>query len=677
MNPRLFIALLSFLILLPVYSQAPVNWNKILLENIRNQEYEQASIALDKGARADYVNEYKVKNQKTTRQWPAVAILFFPVILLDAIIPAGSTHYSESAFHELLEQNDSTDAYHALVEKMISQGAEINRVSHSMSPLSIALSNRNLRLVKILREAGADPYQSIQGYYPLIFALNMETDTFSQYLLSKDPTSPGRKKKLESILLSSLKLGEMTAARKLLVMGIRPQPTPDGNNFYHYLTGAPGGSGFEKLSRDTITAWFSRFPEYGLDVNAQNAYQQTPLMQAADKYGINLDLILLARPDPDITDYKGRTALHLAAMFEKKNMVKALVQYGADIHIRDKDGKTAGEYMTATWDEEMITLLEIPIEKEKSNTIAFWQLCKNTAAYTENNRNKMLELIRDGIYPNQVMGKETVGSFDPVTFLPYAVKAKDRKIAEALLQAGASPLQKDPNSNSFPLYGVFNTYDTAMATLLIRYGADPTDAAIKRKVEFYEAYSDCSFWVDICRIRNYFENLLGSERYAWWAAQPEGGYLLVNHKNEPLLNITVDAYTPYTAEGYAMVYSGSHWGIIKKGGRLIQAPRFDTIYAIHYHTPHIYSVVGENGMTSIYKNGDKKALRNQQFDEFIMVYTPRDDDFYFVMRYREKIAFISEHGYAHSNSNLYTEVKREKQVLYGRENGKKWKKIHF
>lgn len=677
MNPRLFVIFLSCILILPVYSQAPVNWNKILLENIRSQEYDLASAALDKGARADYVNEYKIKNQKPNREWPAVAILFFPVILLDAIIPAGSTHYSESAFHELLEQNDSTEAYYALVEKMIRQDAGINRINHSLSPLSIALIKKDLRLVKILREAGADPYQSIQGYYPLMFALKMETDTFSQYLLSTDKTSSGRKKALENILLSSLKLGEMTVARKLLAMGIRPQPASDGNTFYHYLTGPPGGSGFEKLPRDTIAAWLKILPEFGLDINAKNAYQQTPLMQAADKYGINLDLILLARPDADIQDHKGRTALHFAAIFDKKNMAKALVQYGADIHIRDQNGKTPGEYMPETWDEEMITLLNIPLEKEKANTIAFWKLCKNTGAYTENHRKKMLELIREGIYPNQVMDKQTVGSFEPVTFLPYAVKAGDREIAEALLKAGASVQEKDPNSRNLPLYLVFNTYDTAMASLLIRYGADPTDAAIRKKVEFYDAYQDCSFWVDICRIRIYFENLLGSEKYARWAAQPEGGYLLVNHKNAPLMTTTVDAYTSYTPEGYAMVRSGLYWGLLKKGGKLILPLRFDTIYAIHSHTSHIYSVVRENDMITIYKNGDKMSLLNQKFDEFIMVYLPSDHNLYFVMRYLGQIVFINHRGYTSPNSHLYTEVKLEKQSLYGRANGKKWKQIRF
>lgn len=87
----------------------------------------------------------------------------------------------------------------------------------------------------------------------------------------------------------------------------------------------------------------------GWDINARRKHRHgmwTPLHWVAQRgltHGIRC--LLENGADPNITDDKGRTPMHLIAQKGVgKNQVQALVEHGGDINVRDADGETPLDY---------------------------------------------------------------------------------------------------------------------------------------------------------------------------------------------------------------------------------------------------------------------------------------------------------------------------------------------
>ena len=79
----------------------------------------------------------------------------------------------------------------------------------------------------------------------------------------------------------------------------------------------------------------------GMDINHPNRYGQTMLSWATESGFVELFAILLHfEPDLDKQDLTGNTALHEAVHFLRCELVKALLDAGADPNIQDKDGWT-------------------------------------------------------------------------------------------------------------------------------------------------------------------------------------------------------------------------------------------------------------------------------------------------------------------------------------------------
>ena len=92
-----------------------------------------------------------------------------------------------------------------------------------------------------------------------------------------------------------------------------------------------------------------KFLAKGLDLNALRKHRRgmwTPLHWVAQR-GLTEGIVgLLANgADPNITDDKGRTPMHIIAQKGiGKNQIQLLIEHGGDIHIRDVDGKTPLDY---------------------------------------------------------------------------------------------------------------------------------------------------------------------------------------------------------------------------------------------------------------------------------------------------------------------------------------------
>ena len=85
-----------------------------------------------------------------------------------------------------------------------------------------------------------------------------------------------------------------------------------------------------------------RILETGLDINQPvNALCQTPLMVAVMKGSLPIvELLLGAGCNPNQQDYSGTTALMLIWDCDLE-ITRALINAGADVQLRNKDGETA------------------------------------------------------------------------------------------------------------------------------------------------------------------------------------------------------------------------------------------------------------------------------------------------------------------------------------------------
>jgi len=81
----------------------------------------------------------------------------------------------------------------------------------------------------------------------------------------------------------------------------------------------------------------------GVDVNWQNQFGWSPLMEAADFNPsiVIVQALLEAGADPNVQDLEGRTILMKSVIYpESIEVIKALIEAGADVNVQDLEGHT-------------------------------------------------------------------------------------------------------------------------------------------------------------------------------------------------------------------------------------------------------------------------------------------------------------------------------------------------
>jgi hypothetical protein len=97
-----------------------------------------------------------------------------------------------------------------------------------------------------------------------------------------------------------------------------------------------------------------------IDINARNAYGNSPLMQAALHSRVDTLRLLLARgANPDHRNDLGLTALHIAAKLGRGDMVRVLTHMDANPNIKDTYGNSPLQYAAA---EKHFTVAQILLQ---------------------------------------------------------------------------------------------------------------------------------------------------------------------------------------------------------------------------------------------------------------------------------------------------------------------------
>lgn len=74
--------------------------------------------------------------------------------------------------------------------------------------------------------------------------------------------------------------------------------------------------------------------EQGADVNFKDYYEKTPIFSQASAWNGDVQLLIDLGANVNVADHSGVTPLHLAALYGRKEAVKALLEAGVDVNIK-------------------------------------------------------------------------------------------------------------------------------------------------------------------------------------------------------------------------------------------------------------------------------------------------------------------------------------------------------
>lgn len=121
--------------------------------------------------------------------------------------------------------------------------------------------------------------------------------------------------------------------------------------------------------RGDFAVWYlDLLKDKDIDLSIQDHQGKTPLFLAAMTMSLPaVEKILALRADGhefdlDAKDVEGRTALHMACLFGQTEMVKALLDAGADPRVEDSEGNSASDYIDMGADKLLRTANSISIK---------------------------------------------------------------------------------------------------------------------------------------------------------------------------------------------------------------------------------------------------------------------------------------------------------------------------
>mgnify|MGYP000019877405 CR=1 FL=1 len=194
----------------------------------------------------------------------------------------------------------------AFLKKLTDLGANPNRLSNGVTPLSKAVQKENVASAAMLVRAGADPsIENEDGEIPLFQAVKLNHSVLAGVLLHRSP-----------------------------------QPAADAN--WH----TPIGETLTNMAlAQENTAMLRVLVEKGANVNSVDFLENTPLHLAAER-GMQdaVTLLLEYGAYPDAINIMGATPIMAAAQRGHDSIASQLARAGADPELRDYSGIAANDY---------------------------------------------------------------------------------------------------------------------------------------------------------------------------------------------------------------------------------------------------------------------------------------------------------------------------------------------
>lgn len=266
-----------------------------------------------------------------------------------------------------------------VMEYLLSKGAKINlEDSHGSTPMGFAAAGgqTNTRVYDVLIKAGADVKQlNHDGASLLLTAIPNDKDlALTDYFISKGLSLHATDAAGNTAFNYAARSGNIELMKKLVQKGVKYTGNAmvmaslpsrggaaNGLEVFQYLeslgipSGAINGNGENVLHnvarRPNQAAVIQYFLSKGVDVNRPDNEGNTPFMNAAST---NRDTAILALLLPRVkninqTNKKGVSPLAMAVRGNSADVVRLLIQKGADLNAQDAEGNNLAYYLVQSY----------------------------------------------------------------------------------------------------------------------------------------------------------------------------------------------------------------------------------------------------------------------------------------------------------------------------------------
>jgi ankyrin repeat protein len=276
--------------------------------------------------------------------------------------PSSTKHSDGAEVQTGRPENPTDELYQALritpdekkVRQLLDEHPDwVNQQIHNVRPLWIACESRSLSLVQALVERGADfKANNEKGQTSLWAAVTYDSLPVVQYLVQKG-ADPKALQEDGQTLLWAASTREM--AEYLMSVGVDPK-TKDIN----------GDLALHQACRHSLLDVVKVLLDHGVDIEAKGHWDMRPLQSAASTATGDprpvVNLLLKRGADLDSHGFKGQTALHECALYNRLEMADLLLTRGAQPNLKDDDGKTPIDVANLAGRNDRIPLINLLIK---------------------------------------------------------------------------------------------------------------------------------------------------------------------------------------------------------------------------------------------------------------------------------------------------------------------------
>jgi cytohesin len=229
----------------------------------------------------------------------------------------------------------------------------VNREINQARPLWLACEARSLPMVQALVERGADvKFHNAQHKTALWPAVSFDSMPIVKYLVEHGADLKAMQDDGQTLLWAA---ESKSMAEYLISAGVDPKHT-DIN----------GDTALHQACRHSLLEVVRLLLDKGLDIEAQGHWNMRPLQSAASTLTGDpkpvVNLLLQRGANIDSRGYRGQTALHECALYNRYEMAEFLLNRGAQPDLKDDDGRTPVDTATLAGKSERIPLINLLIK---------------------------------------------------------------------------------------------------------------------------------------------------------------------------------------------------------------------------------------------------------------------------------------------------------------------------
>ena len=413
-----------------------IDQTPVLTIAAENGHFESVKLLVNKGADVNGVNEHSKTALISAAEKGHAAIVRF-------LIDKGADINHKENYHRYRTPLLSACYYGHLetVKILIEKGADIAiKDSNNITPMRSAITDMHYDIVRYLIKENSMMENFHEDFLILIHSLAEDGEVkLLQMLLEKYPRFR-KQKYIGPALILACRNVHFDIVK--LLFNYKPYMKKYGGKALYEIASTSKNNSFN-ITRLLL--------EHKAPTDYQDEKGYTPLLEACgnryDKQGKIAQLILKFSPRVDVYSIRGVTPLMAAVDNGRENLVKALIKKGADVNFQ----------LSAMDQHKLFRILQYNINVLKSQGL------KKHKEFTD--------AMRQGYKNSKFLGE---------TALLYAVREKNNKITELLLDNGAAVNARNANGDT-PLILALEANNHKIVLQLIKKGAD-IDAVNKRGI---------------------------------------------------------------------------------------------------------------------------------------------------------------------------------------------------